>query len=54
MIDIPGLLQLAQQAAYKAGKAIMKVYTSGDFDATLKEDRSPLTLADSRAHGIII
>lgn len=39
-------------AAVKAGEAIMEVYQS-DFAVEAKEDRSPLTLADKRAHDII-
>ncbi|MEO6290269.1 MAG: inositol monophosphatase family protein, partial [Ginsengibacter sp.] len=53
MIDIKGLLELAQGAALKAGMAILKVYASGDFGIELKSDQSPLTLADKAAHTII-
>jgi 3'(2'), 5'-bisphosphate nucleotidase len=42
----------AIDAAVKAGVAIMEVYQS-DFAVEAKEDRSPLTLADKRAHDII-
>jgi 3'(2'), 5'-bisphosphate nucleotidase len=42
----------AIDAAVKAGEAIMEVYQS-DFAVEAKEDRSPLTLADKRAHDII-
>src|SRR5215213_870 len=54
MLDILQLLKLAEHAAFEAGKAIMEVYQSGEFDATLKADRSPLTLADNRSHAIIM
>ena len=40
-------------AAKKAGDAILEVYGS-DFSVEQKEDRSPLTLADRRAHEIIV
>jgi 3'(2'), 5'-bisphosphate nucleotidase len=38
--------------AREAGKAIMEVYGT-DFEVNRKEDKSPLTLADMRAHRII-
>lgn len=38
--------------AVKAGKAILEVYGT-DFDVSRKEDKSPLTLADTRSHAII-
>jgi 3'(2'), 5'-bisphosphate nucleotidase len=43
----------AIQAALSAGEAIMEVYGSEDFGIEAKEDTSPLTLADRRAHQII-
>jgi 3'(2'), 5'-bisphosphate nucleotidase len=46
-IGIPAL-----QAAVLAGDAIMEVYRT-DFGVDYKSDRSPLTLADQRAHDII-
>ena len=44
---------LAIHAALSAGDAIMEVYGSGDFGAEPKKDKSPLTIADKRAHEII-
>ena len=44
---------LAIQAAVKAGKEILEIYGREDFEVETKEDDSPLTLADKRAHGII-
>ncbi len=35
-----------------AGRAVLEVYNS-DFAVEQKEDKSPLTLADTRSHGII-
>ncbi len=32
--------------AEEAGKVILQIYNSGDFQETEKEDRSPLTQAD--------
>jgi 3'(2'), 5'-bisphosphate nucleotidase len=51
--DMKELLVHAIDAARKAGKAIIEVYTS-DFAVEHKDDKSPLTLADKRAHDIIV
>lgn len=45
--------KLAIEAALKAGKKILEIYHSGDFDVELKSDNSPLTKADIAAHHII-
>lgn len=46
----------AIDAALAAGKAIMQVYTdpSSDFQVERKADNSPLTLADRKAHEVIV
>ncbi|MDQ6843065.1 MAG: 3'(2'),5'-bisphosphate nucleotidase CysQ [Bacteroidota bacterium] len=54
MIDITHLLDLAKRAALLAGEAILKVYGSEDFGVEMKNDKSPLTLADKAAHTIIV
>ncbi|MCR8666375.1 3'(2'),5'-bisphosphate nucleotidase CysQ [Aestuariibaculum sp. M13] len=46
------LLLIAIKAAVAAGAEIMQVY-SGDFEVQLKEDDSPLTVADERANAVI-
>lgn len=46
------LLYIAIQAAIKGGKAIMDVYAT-DFDVLIKEDESPLTMADKNANTVI-
>lgn len=51
--DIQTLLPVAIQAAEAANKEILKVYNSTDFQTELKDDRSPVTLADRCAHEII-
>jgi 3'(2'), 5'-bisphosphate nucleotidase len=53
MIDIRYLLETAKTAALQAGKAILAVYASGDFGVEIKNDLSPLTLADKAAHEIM-
>ena len=45
---------IAVFAAIQAGKAIMDVYSSNDFEINLKSDKSPLTIADKISHNIII
>ena len=47
-------LNVAVEAALEAGKAIMKIYESGDFDVTVKGDDSPLTRADVASHEVIM
>jgi 3'(2'), 5'-bisphosphate nucleotidase len=46
-------LASALVAAKKAGDEILEVYF-GDIDVTYKEDNTPLTLADERAHRAIL
>lgn len=46
-------LELAIQAAYKAGIEIIDVYSSS-FQVELKSDKTPLTEADKRAHRVIV
>ena len=41
-------------AAIEAGQAILEVYHSADFEVEKKADTSPLTLADRRAHEVIM
>jgi 3'(2'), 5'-bisphosphate nucleotidase len=50
--SITQLLQLACQTALRAGKEIMEVYET-DFAVELKDDQSPVTLADKRASACI-
>lgn len=47
------LLLLAIRAALNAGTEILQVYEQGEYELNYKEDRSPLTLADQRAHYVI-
>lgn len=48
------LLNTAIIAALDAGKEILKIYHSGDFNIEIKEDNSPLTKADSASHEVIM
>src|SRR5215831_11384941 len=53
-MNIDYLLATAIQASEEASKAVLEVYHSGDFDAELKGDNSPLTRADRKAHEKIV
>ena len=48
------LLTLAVEAALDAGRQIMEIYASGDFNVELKGDDSPLTRADVASHHAIM
>ena len=48
------LLNIAVEAALDAGKHIMEIYSSGDFNLQLKGDGSPLTRADLASHQAIL
>jgi len=50
---IGSLLHAAMRASLNAGAAILQVYESDDFDVEHKDDNSPLTRADRKAHSII-
>ncbi|MBL7835039.1 MAG: 3'(2'),5'-bisphosphate nucleotidase CysQ [Cyclobacteriaceae bacterium] len=47
------LLKVAIRAAEVASDKILEVYNSSDFQVNLKDDQSPLTLADKRSHEAI-
>ena len=47
------MLEIATNAALKASKKIMQIY-SWDFEVEIKEDNSPITIADKIANEIII
>lgn len=46
---LEGLLK----ATYEAGKAILTIYDTDDFEVDFKSDNSPLTKADKKAHTIL-
>ena len=48
------LLNTAITAALEAGKAILEIYHSGEFDVEMKGDNSPLTKADKASHNKIM
>ena len=47
-------IETAICASLDAGKEIIEVYNSNDFNIKLKSDNSPLTLADELAHKAIV
>lgn len=51
--NVDHLLNLAKEAAVKAGKEIMTIYEDGDFESYQKDDDSPVTSADYKANEII-
>lgn len=52
--ELKNLLILAIRTAISAGKLIMDVYNSDDFQVSLKSDATPLTLADRLANEEIV
>lgn len=48
------VLKIAIVAALEAGKAILEIYHSGEFDVEIKGDNSPLTKADTSSHNVIM
>ncbi|WP_319521641.1 3'(2'),5'-bisphosphate nucleotidase CysQ [uncultured Desulfosarcina sp.] len=48
------LLMACMKSALAAGRAILEVYDAPDMQVEKKSDDSPLTLADRRAHDIIM
>lgn len=53
-MEMNPMLQIAFNAAKEAGRAVMKVYESEDFEVEQKADQSPLTRADRAAHEVIM
>lgn len=53
MVDTDEIIITALRAAVLAGQAIMEVYCT-DFTVEQKADATPLTLADKRAHTLIM
>ena len=51
---LDNLLNIALDAAIKAGHEIMKIYDNENFDIKYKDDESPLTKADIKSHETII
>ena len=47
-------LKIAIEAALAGGKEILKIYNSEDFQIEIKNDSSPLTIADKNANDIIM
>lgn len=48
------ILKNAIEASLEAGKTILEIYHSGDFDIEIKGDSSPLTKADKSSHKVIM
>lgn len=52
--SIAHLLELAKQAARKAGIVALEIYEQGSYQSYKKKDESPVTSADYTANDIII
>ncbi|QSO46929.1 3'(2'),5'-bisphosphate nucleotidase CysQ [Alicyclobacillus mengziensis] len=48
-VDVRDVIKIAVEA----GREILDVYDSGDFEIEQKQDKSPLTLADKKSHRVI-
>jgi 3'(2'), 5'-bisphosphate nucleotidase len=53
-IEMIELLKLAIEASRAGSSEILSVYNSTDFGVESKSDNSPLTLADKKAHAVIV
>ncbi len=53
-LNLTQLLEVAKEAAFAAGKEILRIYESNDFSIEAKSDNSPLTPADKAAHQKIV
>jgi 3'(2'), 5'-bisphosphate nucleotidase len=53
-MEIDQLIDKAIHAALLAGRKIMEVYASNDFKVVIKNDQTPVTLADRNAHNEIL
>lgn len=49
-MNLDNLLDIAKKAAVEAGKDIISIYESANFEVEQKGDNSPLTRADKAAH----
>ena len=47
-------LKTAIEAALEAGKVILEIYESDDFEIEIKGDNSPLTKADKASHQVLV
>ena len=52
-MNVNELTYIAVKASLKAGKRILEIYNSNDFDIKIKDDNSPLTIADIESNKII-
>jgi 3'(2'), 5'-bisphosphate nucleotidase len=53
-MNLKELTAIAKEAAFTAGKEILKVYDSADYGVEMKGDNSPLTKADQASHQVIV
>ena len=48
------MIEKLKEISLEAGKLILEVYNSDDFNIKIKDDNSPLTDADKRSHNYIV
>jgi 3'(2'), 5'-bisphosphate nucleotidase len=53
-LDLKAILSDVISISKKAGKEILEIYNSDNFDVQMKGDNTPLTRADLAAHDIIV
>ena len=53
-VTLKYLLLKAAYAALSASKVVLEVYHSKDFQVELKEDESPVTIADRKSHNVLV
>jgi 3'(2'), 5'-bisphosphate nucleotidase len=53
-MDFESILGVAKELALSSGRKILEIYNSKDFEIKIKEDKSPLTKADTEANEIIV
>lgn len=53
-MDIKPFIQIAENAAIDAGRSIIEIYDSENFETEIKDNATPVTRADKLAHEIVI
>lgn len=52
-MDIKPFIQIAENAAIDAGRSIIEIYDSDNFETEIKDNATPVTRADKLAHEIL-
>ena len=54
LLNNPELIKTLKSLVLKAGKSVLEIYHSNDFDIELKSNDSPVTKADLAAHHVLV